>query len=261
MRHPIPRSRFFRTLILTAALLGAGVSAWAYQPADLGLFGKANEAYREGRFGEAAEAYTQLSERYPGTAAFFYNLGNSYFRSGSLGAAILAYERALLLKPRDRDTRRNLSYVKGLLEYRVEDKRNWYLRAGEAVLKRFTEEEVHFLTLFTFFLFLSSWAFVLFFRPGMPWGWWRKTSLTVAAVFFLLFVSKSVEMHVIRDAIVMSKEAEVRYGPSQSDQVAFRLGEGLKVYVIDRRENWSRIVLSNGETGWVQNRQIAEVYQ
>ena len=79
------------------------------------------------------------------------------------------------------------------------------------------------------------------------------------AVLCVLFVAKHVETHIIRDAIVLAKEAEVHYGPSIHDQVAFRLGEGLKVYVLDSRKDWSRILLNNGESGWVKNKEIAEV--
>ena len=237
-----------------------GVSL-AYEAADISMFQQANQDYRGGDFENAISAYDKLTEKYPEAAVFYYNLGNSYFRDGVLGGAILAYERALLREPRDRDTRQNLKYVKGLLEYRIEDKRNWYLRAGEAVLKRFTEEEFGLLALLTNFLFMLGVLLTLLFRPGSSWGWWRKSTMTLLIVFSLLFGAKNVETHVMSDAIVMANEAEVRYGPSDSDQVAFRLGEGLKVYVVDRRTDWSRIVLDNGESGWVKNRQIAEVNQ
>jgi len=51
----------------------------------------------------------------------------------------------------------------------------------------------------------------------------------------------------------------VRYGPSSGDQVAFRVGEGIKAYVVDRSEGWSRIILVDGQGGWVRGNQIAEV--
>ena len=72
--------------------------------------------------------------------------------------------------------------------------------------------------------------------------------------------AKNVQAHWLRGAIVTAREAQVRYGPSESDQLAFRLGEGLKLYVMDHREEWSRVLLVNGESGWVRNDQI-EDYQ
>ena len=75
----------------------------------------------------------------------------------------------------------------------------------------------------------------------------------------LTFAAKRVEVRVMRDAIVMVKKAEARFGPSDGDRVAFRLGGGLKVFVVDHRGDWSRIILTSGEDGWIKNSQIAEV--
>ncbi len=84
-------------------------------------------------------------------------------------------------------------------------------------------------------------------------------------VFTLLILAalgafaKQVQSNLIREAIVMQKECEARYGPSEHDQVAFKMGEGIKVFVMDRREDWDRILLTNGESGWVKQSDIAEV--
>ena len=67
------------------------------------------------------------------------------------------------------------------------------------------------------------------------------------------------QIHQFGDAMVMAKNSEVRYGPSPSDQIVFKMGEGLKVYVMDEREGWSRIYVASGETGWIQDEKIAKV--
>jgi tetratricopeptide (TPR) repeat protein len=248
-----------RTALLAAFLLMVAGTAMAWDAADNENFSKANKAYRESKFDEAARLYGELAEKYPRAAVFQYNLGNALHRLGKQGPSILAYERALFSEPRNPDIRKNLEYVRGLLEYRIEDKRNWYLKAAEEFLDRVTEKEVLILVLGTYALLMAGWAFVLFFRTGAPWGWRRKLLLVFSAVFFMVGVAKNLQTHVIRDAIVVSSEAKARYGPSEQDKVAFRLGEGLKIHVLDRREDWSRIFLVNGEGGWVRNDQIAEV--
>lgn len=234
---------------------------WAWSSDALARFDEANQLYQADKFEPAARLYEKLAQEYPETAAFPFNLGNSYYRLGEVGKAILAYERAKMRDPRNQDIRKNLEYVRGLIEYRVADKRNWYLRAGEIFLDHFTEREIAFLWLSVYFLFGASWAFVLFFRPGAPWGWRRKFLLMALVVFLLLDVAKKAETRVVRGAVVMAKQADVRYGPSGDDQVAFRVPEGLRVDVHSRREDWSRITLVNGESGWVPNNQIEEVLQ
>ncbi|MDP3919557.1 MAG: SH3 domain-containing protein [Candidatus Omnitrophota bacterium] len=247
-------------IVVLAFVCGMGKRANAQmQEDDKMTFESANQNYREGKYSDAIRLYQGLAEKYPGQGVFFYNLGNSYFRNGALGKAILSYERARLHEPRDKDIYYNLKYLNGLLEYRVDDKRNWYIRTGEIVLQRFTVKEMGVLLLMTYFTFMAGNSFVVFFLPGEPWKWKRKAALTLFLVFAVLFGLKQVEENVLKDAIVTTQEAEIRYGPSAQDQVAFRLGEGLKVQVIDSREKWSRILLANRESGWVRQSDIAIV--
>jgi tetratricopeptide (TPR) repeat protein len=253
--------RFSMKIFLTAAVLflSSASCLWAWTAEERAQFQKANDDYRAGQFREAISLYEGLSKNHPYAAALYYNLGDSYFRAGELSQAILAFERARLLEPRNQDILKNLSYVRGLLEYRIEDKRNWYIQAGEKMLEYFTEQEIGFLWMLTYALLMMSWVGVLFLRRGSLWGWPSRILLVLTVLFFALFAAKQIETRMIRNAIVTAKTAEVRYGPAESDQVAFRLGGGLTVYVVDRRPDWSRVTLVNGEGGWVKNSQIAEV--
>ena len=228
---------------------------------DSEAFKKANQDYRSAKYSQAAESYESLSVKYPDQAVFFYNLGNSLHRQNQLGTALVAYEQAQALDPRNSDIRANLQFVNGLVQYRVEDKRNWYLKAGQELLDYFTEKEIISMVLWSYLILAASWAFMLFLKPGTPWGWKRKTLLIISSFFFLVGLAKNVEMHFVRAAIVTSSEAPAHYGPSDADKVAFRAGEGIKAYVVDKRDDWSRILLVSGDSGWVRNTQITEISQ
>ena len=75
-------------------------------------FDRANAAYRDGRFREAVECYETLLETDGARVAVLQNLGSAYHRLGEDGRAILAFERALLLRPRDPDLQANLKLVR-----------------------------------------------------------------------------------------------------------------------------------------------------
>jgi tetratricopeptide (TPR) repeat protein len=243
-------------VLFLAPWLFAG-AAWT--DADSMQFGKANEAYRKADYQSAIKLYGDLTAIHSRNATLHYNLANSFYRDGRLGESILHYERALRIEPRNADIRNNLAFVQSMLEYRVEDTRNWYVRTGEQILMRFTEREVVIFTALCYALLVGSWCVALFFRSGAPWSWRRKSALVVLLIALVLLFSKNLETRFFRDAIVLDDEVEVRYGPSDADQTAFRLGTGLKVYVVDRRPEWSRILLVNGKGGWVRNRRLAEV--
>lgn len=76
------------------------------------IFERANAAFADGRFDEARSALTELARGDGASPGVLYNLGNAAFRAGKPGEAILAYERALWLAPRDQDVRANLRQVR-----------------------------------------------------------------------------------------------------------------------------------------------------
>ena len=75
-------------------------------------FFEANRAYKNDRFQVAVDGYLKLVENGIENGHLYYNLGNAYYRLGDLGKAILFFERARLLLPRDDDLIFNLSHAR-----------------------------------------------------------------------------------------------------------------------------------------------------
>jgi SH3-like domain-containing protein len=122
-----------------------------------------------------------------------------------------------------------------------------------------TEREIYAVVLTVLFVFLAGGVLFFLRGRGVFWNVWQRFVFIVLLFAALVAFGKQVQSNLIRDAVVMQKECEARYGPSEHDQVAFRMGEGIKVFVVDRREDWSRVLLTNGESGWVKDSDIAEV--
>lgn len=249
---------FYSLFFLFLLLLSGRLHAEGASPQL--IFREANSAYRTGNYSKASSLYESLTQKEEGRkAGVFYNLGNAHFKEGHLGLAILNYEKAKRLRPRDPDISANLKYARSLLEYQIEDKRNWYLKVAEALLGSFTEREIGIINLTLGLLFWTAWLVCLYFRPPSVWGWKRKTLLVLMLVSLSLWVLKGVDERQLPEAIVLKAEAPVRYGPSYKDRMAFRLGEGMKVRIHKKEGEWSRVVLVNGETGWMFHEDMAEV--
>ncbi len=92
-------------LILFGFLLGS-LSGFAT------TFGDANQQFKSGDFAGAAAAYEKILTTEGPRASVYYNLGNSYQQLKRYGSAILAYERARLLTPRDPDLLANLAMAR-----------------------------------------------------------------------------------------------------------------------------------------------------
>eukprot|EP01132_Coremiostelium_polycephalum_P015140 gene15140-18314_t len=80
------------------------------RPSD--WFAKGNEQYAKARYEQALEAYQKVEQSGYSSAAFNFNLGNTYYKLGNMPAAILNYERAYRLAPSDKDIDLNLKLAR-----------------------------------------------------------------------------------------------------------------------------------------------------
>src|SRR5260221_9375410 len=92
--------------VFALTILLAGISIGAAQPAA--QFAKANQEFAAGDFKAAIADYEEAVRSGQDAPNLFYNLGNAYFRQKDFGRAILNYERALALDPRQAEAQANL---------------------------------------------------------------------------------------------------------------------------------------------------------
>lgn len=87
------------------------------KPADPNkLFYSANSSYEKREYSKAIEEYNKILDLGIDSGPLYYNMGNSYFKSGKLGMAILYYAKARRLMPYDSDLKANLNYARSLVE-------------------------------------------------------------------------------------------------------------------------------------------------
>ena len=73
------------------------------------------ELYSSGDYQGAVDEWEKLAGSGYNSPGLFYNMGNAYFKTGNIPASILYYEKALLIKPFDEDTRYNLEIARSYL--------------------------------------------------------------------------------------------------------------------------------------------------
>ena len=99
--------------VLLFASLIAGVNALAANNSiDVEAMTVANQLYNTGSYAEAAQVYEQLLSQGMTHSSLYYNLGNAFYVQGDLGRAILNYQRAARLDPRDPEIRANLALAR-----------------------------------------------------------------------------------------------------------------------------------------------------
>ncbi|HRK61158.1 MAG TPA: tetratricopeptide repeat protein [Candidatus Omnitrophota bacterium] len=218
--------------------------------------------YKSGKFAESVAVYESLlnvSKPFE-KAVLYFNLGNCYYRLGQLNFAILNFERAISLRPWYADARYNLAAAKAKLEYKIEDKRGVFIRLNSLFLQWVNASDFILLALLS--LLVLSVSVLFWARASQSSSFWtfpRTEMVFLSVLFIVLWSSKLFYERNYQEGIVIAKEAEVRYGPSLDNQSLMKLGGGLKVFIVDERDDWSRVVTWNGETGWIRNSEIGKV--
>ena len=226
-------------------------------------FEKGNELYRKNQFKEAVQEYESVLKTNKQSAELYFNLGNAYYKLNKVAPSIYNFEKALLLKPNDKQILNNLAFAQKLQIDEVKEvpevgfgkvltnltsSRDYNSWAWVAVFSSF------FILLFFIFYYFSQSTFLkrLFFG-----GMFVAVLVLILALFAA--ISEKNNDALFRPAIVFDEEVIVKAEPKENAPKAFILHEGTKVEVKENLDNWRRIALSDGTDGWIRKESIKEL--
>lgn len=240
------------------------------------LFNQANEAFHDANntlagdpeaaralFRKALLRYQKVASEGIDNGKLYYDIGNTYFRLGELGKAIVNYRRAERYIPEDDNLRQNIDYALGQRLDKIEPK----------------TEELLFKTLFFWHYDLSTtvraslfaFFYVAFWIVGILLVWKRKRGLIAIAggtlAITLLFLSSLLlERSVGRQkkpGVITASEVVARKGDSESYQPSFQepLHAGTEFNLVENRQQWLYVELEDGRRCWVPSSKTELVNQ
>lgn len=258
-----------RGLALAAGLIGAcaattlasAAPASTRSPADAQrAFFAANEAYRQGRFNEAADSYQSLLAEAYRNAALCFNAGNAWLKRGEPGEALWAYLQAAKLAPRDPDIRANLEFVRSMAEgsgasVALPRPWGWAFFGG-----RWSARELAWAWVCGLWLMLGAWAAH---RWGVArWAGWRAACWVATAITGVLGITLLVQAWSIegsRHGVVITRNEPVRFAPQPSGTTHYELPEGSIVRILDHQGGWAQVRRPDGRTGWIRAEAVKEL--
>lgn len=225
-------------------------------------FKQATEAYRAKEYSKALNLYRGLAEKIR-NPVLFYNWGNSAFKQGHLGEAILAMEKAHRISPRDADVRANLAFMRARVKDSMpEDDTDIVTRILVSLLGRMALNELLTLSSFSLWLCVLSLCGLLVIRRPNVQNFFKVSlfgGLTLLIVALGPGLIKYYLEEVRQSAIILAKEVQVLSGPASDEIKRFSLHEGTRVRVLKEWDKWVQISLPNGENGWTLGENIGRI--
>ena len=243
-------------LLLVIFCMHCGVKARNNQSAQEDFF-EANRAYKNDQFQEAIDGYLKLIENGFENGHIYYNLANAYYRLGDLGRAILFFERARFLIPRDDDLIFNLSHARNQAVDAIDDFRTFSLTGFLGLDSLNLYEAFLIFTVINIFFF-----FILGTRLYKKTEWSFYLSIFLAIIIGIggcTLVLKWYEFTTDHRAVVLSDEVEVRAGPDPGDTVLFKIHAGTVVHYERSEGDWVLLHLSKNKRGWVRSNQLERI--
>jgi tetratricopeptide (TPR) repeat protein len=245
-----------RTLILLL-LMSAG-TVFAQNPEQ--VFQQGNLLYQQGSLDEARKAYETLLGQGYVSGELYYNLGNVYYRTGSIARGILFYERAGRLTPQDEDLQHNLALANLRITDRIEPTPRLFIWGWwEALKNALSLQGLTWLTFLAYLIVIASVALLLLGGSYTVRRVGLIGSALTGAVFLLLlavFIGRLADLGATDEAIMMASVATVKNSPDPKSSDAFVLHSGVKLWVVDRMSEWVKIRLADGKQGWVERSSI-----
>lgn len=215
----------------------------------------------EAAFREAAGGFQALLAAGVVNPAIEYNLGNTHFRLGELGRAIMHYRRAERLAPTHPQVAANLKYARDRVEPLIRES------GGEQLVDRLLFWN-HTTTMRQ-----RYWLTVL----GSVFGWgllivWLRVRNNGVFAFAALGIALGLanagslawEMHAQSTnpaAVVVDKPVVLRLGRGEDYDAALSaaLGPGVELRILNVSGDWLEVRLPDGQSGWLPRRSVQRV--
>ena len=242
----------FGVALLLAAVAGTPLAASALGE----VYQRGMSAYENEQWTLAIQEFESILRGGYQAEQLYYNLGNAYYRSGETAGATWAYEKVLMLNPNDADARYNLALANLRVKDRIElPELPWLMRIYRGIRGSFTRSEwVLLVSLLLLVAGVLRAAGRMLQLPALRRGVWPGT--VVAAVFAFVALDAILTTGRSKEGIVYGELVTVTSAPSARSTELFQLHEGLKVAILDDRDEWRQVELLDGKSGWLPAGQI-----
>lgn len=243
--------------IIYIGILCIGFSVFAQNTT---LFEQGNTLYNEGKYAEAVDKYMAIIETKNHSEELYFNLANAHYKLNNVAPSIYYFEKALMLDPKDKDIRNNLTFAQNMTVDAIEV----IPEIGIAKIIKNTTNTLSFDAWAVLAIVLVFSFVILFLIYYYSFSSLKKRLAFIGSLLclFFMFIALALAFNKYgldkrnNPAIVFAQEAKVKNEPNLRSEESFRLHEGTKVQVLDTVLDWKKIKLADGKTGWIDSEDI-----
>jgi tetratricopeptide (TPR) repeat protein len=232
-----------------------------------------DSAYSKSAYTEALDHYNTALQKEGSSSNLYYNIGNTYYRLGDLGHAVINYERARMVDPSNADARTNLEFVKTKIQDKPEDDSTFLSNVHQNIVSQHSPDTWAWIAFALFVLVIGAVAVYLFTTNINV----RKAGFfgAIVLVFVFLYVlsiaktsADAVDDH--EQAVVIVPTTNLRSAPqtaqSKTDKVV-PIHEGTKLIIVDSLATpddpatmmWYDVKINNTTRAWVSSADVERI--
>ncbi len=220
------------------------------------LFNKANQHYQAGEYSAAIELYDSIYNSGYQSFELLYNLGNAYYKKENFAKAILYWEKAKKLNPRDEDLLHNLELVQTKIPDQIDEVPHFVLiKVWKSIVFGLPD---FFWTILNILSFLVL-VYAIFVLVSSVSSKIKKIFFYIGILSFFLTIFSGIagyqnyrEITQHKTAIVLPPTVNVKSSPDETSSTLFVLHSGTKVKLIEKIGSWQQISIANGNKGWLK---------
>jgi len=210
--------------------------------------------FKAGDFSKAWLCFDDLAGKQV-SPGLLHNLGNAEFRLGSVGSAILAWERAGALDPSLRNTSANLRFARGQAGLNPPD-----LAWHESYSAWLSPDAWTWIAALCFWGALAFLALPSLLRTRRS-VWTQAGAVLTIALFILTLPALAGLWSRNRLGVVVADEALLRLSPTQEGEVLGKLPPGELARVELSRGGYHYVRAENDRAGWVTTEEFTRIWQ
>jgi tetratricopeptide (TPR) repeat protein len=224
------------------------------------LFDQATDAYNAGDYEKAIGFYTDILNNGEHSTAVYYNLGNSNYKLNKIAESIYYYEKALLLSPNDEEVKTNLSYAQNMTLDAIDTLPETGLsKLYKSITGKLSFDQWAYLSIGALLLFVLLYILFYYSTTSSLKRWTFISSLLALFICIMAIVFAYIQQTDFNNkqpAIIFANESSIKSEPNANSEQVFVIHAGTKVNVLDELDQWNKIKLTDGKTGWIPKNEL-----